>query len=319
MNDSQILSELKKYQNKIRTNGIVIVVLVLAISIGFFSALMSYTNGSSFIVCLVIAIGSCIAVGPFSKKYTKLKNAKKEFIGEHIIKNLLAEKLEVNKYEPSDYINRDIIKNSSIMPNYDKIYGSDFISATYKGVKISYSDIKLERRETYRDSDGRRRTRYVTVFKGHFFRMYLGNKIDGYVRIVERKNVRKKGFFSDLLGTAADLIGIKTNTVELENEAFNNQFEVKTDNDELAFYILTPQFMENVVRADELANGYTNILFKENRVDIAMNNYEDSFEVTKNIYSQTALDEWRAIMRKDLDILLSIADEILTKDRLFNL
>ncbi len=72
------------------------------------------------------------------------------------------------------------------------------------------------------------------MFKGHFFRMDLGNKIDGYVRIVERRNPRKKGFFTDLIGSAADLVGIKTNTVELENEAFNNQFEVKTDNDEMA-------------------------------------------------------------------------------------
>ena len=102
------------------------------------------------------------------------------------------------------------------------------------------------------------------------------------------------------------------------SEAFNNQFEVKTDNDQLAFYILTPHFMESVSRADELADGYTNMLFKDNRVDIAMNNYVDSFEVKRNIYTQNALDECRMLMRKDLDILLSIADEILTKDRLFN-
>lgn len=76
--------------------------------------------------------------------------------------------------------------------------------------------------------------------------------------------------------------------------------------------------MESVSRADELADGYTNMLFKDKRVDIAMNNYVDSFEVKRNIYTQNALDECRMLMRKDLDILLSIADEILTKDRLFN-
>ena len=318
MNDSQILSELKKYQNKIKVNSILLLLVAIAIPVGFFSALMDYVNGHNFIISLVIALVACIAVGPLSKKNSSLKKAKKNFIGEHIIKELIAEKIEIEGYEPSNYINRDTIKKSSIMPGYDRISGSDYISGKYKGIGIVYCDIELEEKRTYRDSDGRRRTTYSTVFKGHFFRMDLGNKIDGYVRIVERRNPRKKGFFADLLGSAADLVGIETNTIELENEAFNNQFEVKTNNDEMAFYILTPQFMENVVRADEMADGYTNILFKEKKVDIAMNNYVDSFEVKKNIYSQKALDECRTLMRKDLDILLAIVDEILAKDRLFS-
>ena len=318
MSDSQILSELKNYQNKIRINNICMAVVYIAIPIGFFMALMDYVNGKNFIISLVVAIAGCIVVGPLGKNGARLKKVKKDFIGEHIIKSLLAEKIEIKQYTPSNFISKDIIKGSSIMPSYDRISGSDYISGTYKGVNISYSDIVLQRIETYRDSNGRRRTRHVTVFKGHFFRMYLGNKIDGYVRIVERKNPRKKGFFADLLGSAADLVGMKSNTIELENEAFNNQFEVKTDNDQLAFYILTPHFMESVIRADELADGYTNMLFKDNRVDIAMNNYVDSFEVKRNIYTQNALDECRMLMRKDLDILLAIADEILAKDRLFN-
>ena len=41
------------------------------------------------------------------------------------------------------------------------------------------------------------------------------------------------------------------NKVEMESDPFNQQFKVITSDDELAFYILTPQFMEHIVAADE--------------------------------------------------------------------
>ena len=43
------------------------------------------------------------------------------------------------------------------------------------------------------------------------------------------------------------------NKVEMESDPFNQQFKVITSDDELAFYILTPQFMEHIVAADEKA------------------------------------------------------------------
>lgn len=318
MNDIQILSQIKKYQRKIKINNLVIIALFILILISFFYGLLNYdTNGYLFIVCILIAVISGVLLSLLGKQEKKLLNAKKEFIGLNIVIKILEEKIDIKKYIPTGFISSDIISNSSIMPNYDVISGSDYIQGTYKGVNIEFCDIHLEQIQEYKDSDGKKEKRHITVFKGHFFRMYLKKNIDGYVRIVERKNTRKKGFFSNLINSAANLVGINTNVVELENEAFNNQFEVKTNNDELAFYILTPHFMENVIHADELADGYTNILFNNSRVDISMNNNIDSFEINKNIHTQKALNEYRQIMRNDLDIILSIADEILTKNRLF--
>ena len=56
------------------------------------------------------------------------------------------------------------------------------------------------------------------------------------------------------------------NKVEMESDPFNQQFKVITSDDELAFYILTPQFMEHIVAADEKVDGYTKIEFENSRV-----------------------------------------------------
>lgn len=318
MSDNEIILYLKRIQGRIRGCNIILVILYIAIPVLFFKTFIDFTMSRNFVFCLVVTVAVCIFIGPLAKKQKKLNAEKKDFIGENIVKPVLSEKIEVKEYLPNSFVSRDIIKNSSIMPGYDEITGSDYVKGTYRGVEIVFSDITLTYVDRYRDDDGRRRTRRTVVFKGHFFRMTLGKKLDGYVRIMERKNPRKTGFLADLFNSTAELVGMKSNTIEVESETFNNQFEIKTNDDELAFYILTPQFMENIVRADELANGYTNILFKNNHVDLSMNNYVDSFEVTRNISGKKALDECRMAMRKDLNIILAIADEILTKDRIFS-
>lgn len=99
--------------------------------------------------------------------------------------------------------------------------------------------------------------------------------------------------------------------------AFNNQFEIKTSDDQLAFYILTPQFMESVMRLDELADGYTNIELRDTSVVVTLNNGRDSFEVKKILGSQRRLEKYRQSFKKELEIILGVFDEILTKDNLF--
>ena len=151
--------------------------------------------------------------------------------------------------------------------------------------------------------------------------MPLGKDIKGYVKIKERKNPKKKkGFMDDLFESAAKSLGFesKESVVELESTAFNEQFEVKTTDEEMAFYILTPQFMENIIETDQYAQGYTNISFKDGIAYIAINNGRDSFEVTKNMYSEKRLEQSRQEMRQDLNRILRILDEVLEKEQLFS-
>lgn len=107
------------------------------------------------------------------------------------------------------------------------------------------------------------------------------------------------------------------NKVEMESDPFNQQFKVITSDDELAFYILTPQFMEQIVAADEKVDGYTKIAFENSKVTLALNNGKNSFELTKTLWSKSRLDETRLGFRDEFQNILSIIDEILTKDNLF--
>lgn len=252
----------------------------------------------------------CVFLG---KSIRKLEAKIKELTGQYIVKGVLAEKIDIVEYSPNDFINREFVKKCSILPNYNRIKGSDYISGYYRGRKIVYCDLLLEWESKERDRDGHMSTEITTLFHGHLLHMELGKDIEGFVRIKERKNPRKSnGFFANIFG-----LGTSHNSIETENAAFNNQFEIKTSDDQLAFYILTPQFMESVMRLDELADGYTNIEFCGKTVVVTLNNGRDSFEVKKILGSQRRLEKYRQRFREELEVILGVFDEILTKDNLF--
>lgn len=249
------------------------------------------------------------------------KEELKNYIGENVVKKILAEKIDIQEYAPENIINRQAICSSGLLPRYDRITGSDYINGTYKGQKMVYCDLELEVKREEKSDDGHKTTYWETVFKGPFVRIPMSKKINGYVKIIERKNKKKKkGFLDDLFESATKSLGFeaKEKVIELESEAFNKQFEVKTTDEEMGFYILTPQFMEKIIAADEYAQGYTNICFKEDVAYIAINNGKDAFEITKNMYSQKRLEQSRQAMRRDLNRILKIIDEILEKDQLFS-
>lgn len=94
------------------------------------------------------------------KSVNALEQKIKSLTGEYLVKGVLAEKVQVEKYAPNEYINPDFVKNCNILPNYDRISGSDYVSGTYRGVPFTFCDLHLQYKDTYRDKNGRKRTRY---------------------------------------------------------------------------------------------------------------------------------------------------------------
>ena len=80
------------------------------------------------------------------KSVNALERKIKSLTGEYLVKGVLAEKVQVEKYAPNEYINPDFVKNCNILP--------------YRGVPFTFCDLHLQYKDTYRDKNGRKRTRY---------------------------------------------------------------------------------------------------------------------------------------------------------------
>ena len=319
LSDSQIISQISSKQRMIKflnfIHPLLFIAMPAAIFWGFANWDRNIGKGIFFVILGLLCIPFLVVLG---KSVNALERKIKSLTGEYLVKGVLAEKVQVEKYAPNEYINPDFVKNCNIIPDYDRISGSDYVSGTYRGVPFTFCDLHLQYKDTYRDKNGRKRTRYRTNFLGHVITLDTKTNINGFVRICERKNPRKEnGFLSGIVSGAAEFLGMNQNKVEMESDPFNQQFKVITSDDELAFYILTPQFMEHIVAADEKVDGYTKIEFENSRVTLALNNGKNSFELTKTLWSKSRLDETRLRFRDEFQNILSIIDEILTKDNLF--
>ncbi len=317
MNDKQIIKGLRRLKNKKSIRDFLSIIAILYICVALFVIYLLFSRENPLYIAAIALFVAAIVYAIYLKKNgKKLDNAIKEFIGKNITRAIIAERMEIIDYIPTDYIGKKWRDMSNILPGYDRISGSDFIKANYRGQEILYCDLKLE----YKTEDDDGHTRWRTNFQGPFIKIALKQEIEGFVKIKEGTHLRKNGFLSNVIDSAKDAIGVKSDSgqVEVENEAFNQKFKITTDNDQLAFYILTPQFMENILELDNKARGNTRINFKKNAAFIAINNDRDSLEINKAIFTESGLEKARQTMRADLDIILGMIDEVLAKDRLFN-
>lgn len=312
--DKEIVSVISGRQRLAKLLDVMTIISYLGMFVCPIFGLITWNNNHSTGIVLVALMVVFVFICAFLDKETKKLEIKiKELTGQYIIRDILAEKIDILEYFPTRYIDMNYAVNCSILPTFNKMYGSDYISGSYKGKKFIYCDLLLKLETTERDSNGRMQTHTATRFRGSFMGMELGKDVGEYLQIKERKNPRKNSiFFANTFG--AD---VHCDSIETENIEFNNRFEIKTSSAQFAFYILTPQFMESIIRLDRLAGGYTNIEFCGKSVIITLNNNRDSFEIHRMLISQKRLKEARNTFRKELEIILGIFDELLTKEALF--
>ncbi len=320
--DSEVVRGVRRYQLGLGMFNLIIpldfIMIIIGLPVGFLFVVAGGDAG--YLPLLIIGIAAIPVEFILAKLNKKLEKKFKIYVGENITRDIIAERVEISQYSPDKWINSGFIDRCMILPKYDRMNGSDYVKGTYRGVPFVYCDLELEREYQDRDKDGHKKTKYRTVFKGSLINLEMPKEMEGYLRIKERKEPRKeKNFLSNIFSGAADVIGIsKTdNTIEVESVEFNNRFEIKSNNGEMAFYILTPQFMESILRAEKMTSGYTNIEFKGRNANITINNGSDSFEIKRTMCSRRALEKSRQQMRKELNLILDIVDEMLTKDKLF--
>jgi len=98
----------------------------------------------------------------------------------------------------------------------------------------------------------------------------------------------------------------------MENVAFNEQFNVLTEDPHTAFYILTPQFMEIILSARERAYDKKHMCFTGEHLHIAIDTESDFFEARRSVVAL------KARVQNEIDYIKNIIDEFLLNERLFN-
>lgn len=136
-----------------------------------------------------------------------------------------------------------------------KIYFKDNTGNKGEGISLRMSELHAEERRT--DSKGR--THYSTIFKGVFMILEFNKTFssDTYV-------FNDSGIFNKVGGRSG------TKQVKLEDPIFEKEFEVYSNNQIEARYILSPDFMNKLLALKEKTNGKMRIAFKNNKMYLSI-------------------------------------------------
>ena len=233
--------------------------------------------------------------------YLSSKNSStlKKLLSDNVISGVLKEALgDTVEYNPWGRVEPGYM----VFPfSYNKALGSDHIKANYKGLNIELSDIELINEEDYTDEEGNTQHSSTTCFKGQWLICDFGKELSGEVRLsANDKKLLKQH---------------KNDSVEPENETFNNRFLVTAQNAQEAFYILTPHMMEYILTMADKSGGdvYMSFLL-DGKMQVAVKTGRDFFELGK---SNANPEELRRKFLGELGWFTDIVDTLRVEDTLY--
>ena len=266
---------------------------------GIAAILLFFTDASIFISigCLVLA---CV----FGYRLAVHSEALKQTLGSNVISNVLNEVFETVEYNPFGSIS-SVSSAGMVFPfSYNKLRGSDYIKATYRGLNIELSDVELIKVEELTNDEGDTDSSEETVFKGQWLICDFGKELSGEVHISGKA---KKSHGGSISGN-----------VRMENEQFNSQFFVNAQDPQEAYYILTPHMMEYILSMSEKSGGTVYMSFlRDGKLHVAVQTGRDFFELgSDNVNIESLRNKFLGELHWFTDIIdeLKLADTLYKKE-----
>ena len=108
---------------------------------------------------------------------------------------------------------------------------------------------------------------------------------------------------------------IKFKRVKLEDEEFNKYFTVYAQDEEEAFYILTPHFMDKIKKVSNNVSGELLLCFINNKLHIGLDSNDDSFE--PSLLSNSTEEQINNNILADIKVITNFIDQLNLDNDLF--
>ncbi len=257
-----------------------------------------------FIIFIEIIFG--IAMMIIIKNIINGKDIKifnKEYKNIYVL-NFLKQNFENIIYKPEEGISKKEIKKYNTLNLGDKFTSNDYICGTYKNVKFEQSDIHIQEKYEEEDKDGNKIITWETIFEGRYMIFDFNKNFKSNVQVISNDFIKRS------------LPRIKNNKkVKLEDIEFNKMFKIYSEIEHDAFYILTPHFMEKIKKLYKELDDPIKLTFMENKLHVAVNNGEDSFEY--NVLNPINEEEIEQDIIKDIKLITDFVNELNLDNNLF--
>ncbi len=246
---------------------------------------------------VVVAVGIIIGAIFLIMGGTAFGQISKSFKSE-VLTGLIATFVDNGQFIPERGLSQSQVYSTEFLKRADRFHSEDFLSGEMDGVQFVSSDVKLEERHVEHTKNGTR-TYYETYFLGRVFCFEFNKAFDGYLQVLE--GARPK-------------VNRKYTKVKLESVQFNKKFKTYATSEHSAFYVLTPHFMEALMKFERENKGKIYFSFIDDKLYIGINNFRDTFELRmfRNL-DEKVFDEFK----KDLLVIQDVIHELKLNNNIF--
>ncbi len=272
------------------------------IAVAIFLPLFGFAFG--FIFFIIIGF---IVIELLTKKDAKKRNSSyaeyNRLFKEVYVAETLKKTFDNLVYDSNKGLDEEVLKATHMIYTGDIYSSNDYAEGTYKNVRFRQADVHIEEEREETDKDGNTRTYYVTIFYGKWMIFDFNKNFKSNI-LIEPGIARKYGSVLP-----------KFKCVETESEEFNKHFFIQADDLHDAFYILTPQFMEEVLVLNAKNKKDLTMCFYNNQLFIGLDNGKDSFELDlkNNKSEQEIIDD----IYNDIKTITQFIDGLQLDNQLF--
>ena len=209
-------------------------------------------------------------------------------------------------YDHEAGLERDALIDTQMINVGDSYTSNDYFTGKYKDVTFAQADAHIQ----VKRSDGEGNTSYITIFKGRFMIFEFPKKFNFRLEVVE------KGFRAARLPGEDAKTGRKIKRIELESDEFNRSFKTYAEDDFEAFYLLGPDFINNILDLNHEYEASFMLGFLDNRLLIGLNDGKDAFEapgVFKELDEAVETEK----VTKDIRLITNFIDKLKLDHKLF--
>lgn len=249
--------------------------------LGVFCAALA--NGASFVMSITFGLLGWALPSFYSRSLKKQYNTgfKETFVASELAKvfaNL--------DYQPAGTFDADTLQSLGFFKSFEALAGSDLITADYRGIRFTQSDVALRERLTGKDAEGDEVEHWATLFAGRAMRFDFATPFRGDVQVVKRnfeqaRVTRERGAWQ---------------TVETELAEFGEDYRVFARDPLDAMAVLTPQMIEGIYYLEQALRLPMAFYFTGHSMFAFIALTRDAFDTSGK---KTLLEE-RELLRKDI-------------------
>ena len=188
---------------------------------------------------------------------------------------------------------------TEIIPKHDIEYAEDHITGTYKDVAIDLFETELHKTKKKNSDGDSGSTR--PAFSGFILALSMNKSFNGKT-IIKKDTGAIGNFWANLYSSLE--------RVKLEDPKFEKTFEVFSDDQIEARYLLTVSFMERLLELDEIFGGSSvRCCFMNEKLVILLESSKDWFEPGSIFEADDFVDDCKSLL-KELSQIFSLIDTL---------